>query len=211
MLKFKHMMTWESEEEATRWKEICREYNRRQMLSGADEQDKAAQIVNQLSGFNSNLDRLKESLDGKSVDLSEVVGAIQALQDKQQDLHPIVDALRDLASAAAKATTPATPMALPDSGIDDEDLAPIVAQLAAFSTGLGEIKAVLEAANAATPPENKIEFPAEYASAWSRQEEIQASLVPMLQTFEEQGKAFLEFRNLVQSLLSGKIQVEIKK
>jgi hypothetical protein len=207
MLKFKHMMDWEDEVEATRWTEICREFNRRQLLSGADEQDKAAQIVNQLSGFNSNLDRLKESLDGKSVDLSEVVGAIRALQEKQQDLQPIVDALRDLASAT---TSKPVPVAAAGEAPDVE-LGPVVAQLAAFSAGLAEIKAVLEAANAVETPDPKIEFPAEYAAAWTRQEEIQAALVPMLQTFEEQGKAFLEFRNLVQSLLSGKIQVEIKK
>ncbi|HAR66181.1 MAG TPA: hypothetical protein DCR55_08225, partial [Lentisphaeria bacterium] len=80
----------------------------------------------------------------------------------------------------------------------------------AFNQGLAEIRDVITVAtNADTTP--RIEFPAEYAKAWSDQQQLLGSLQPVLQTFQQQSELFLEFKTLIQSLLSGKIQVEMKR
>ncbi|HAR67232.1 MAG TPA: AAA family ATPase, partial [Lentisphaeria bacterium] len=225
VLKFKSMLGWLNDEDTKRWNEICREFNRRQMLAGADEQDKAAQIVNQLSGFNSNLDRFREAVEDslkntltpiadatvalreQRVDLQPLVAAIQTLKADPLDLTPIVSGLQALKTGrATAAANSATEQA---TGLDEEDLLPLIEQLNAFNQGLAEIRDVITVAtNADTTP--RIEFPAEYAKAWSDQQQLLGSLQPVLQTFQQQSELFLEFKTLIQSLLSGKIQVEMK-
>lgn len=233
LLKFKSMLAWLDDTEQARWTEICREFNRRQMLAGADEQDKAAQIVNQLSGFNSNLDRLKDTLADslqvslrpiaeatvalreQRLDLQPLVQAVETLRAEPIDLTPLVDGLRNLKTAratAAASTTAAGPSGpVPGAGgLDEEDLLPILEQLGAFNQGLAEIKQVLAEA-AASEQRPVIEFPEAYAKAWSDQRILVESLQPVLDTFQKQTDLFLEFKTLIQGLLKGKIQVEVKR
>jgi hypothetical protein len=62
LLKFKEMEGILSDEEATRWAEIKKEFGRQKLLGGAGENDPVARVVAQMSQFNDGLAAIGEGL-----------------------------------------------------------------------------------------------------------------------------------------------------
>lgn len=62
LLKFKHMMGWQTQEEALRWQAILETYAKRQSLLGLDGDDKLGQAILQLRNFGDGLSAIHSSL-----------------------------------------------------------------------------------------------------------------------------------------------------
>ena len=62
LLKFKELTVMLNEQEATRWHEIKRTFNRNQQFHGVDADDKFGQVVAQMGVFSSGLDSIRDTL-----------------------------------------------------------------------------------------------------------------------------------------------------
>lgn len=62
MLKFKHLMNWQTPEEAKRWEQIKRAFNKNKVLRGLDASDSMVQVIAQLSEFSDGLEGIKQIL-----------------------------------------------------------------------------------------------------------------------------------------------------
>jgi hypothetical protein len=104
LLKFRHMFETASEADQARWKEICEEFNRRQVLAGAD--DQMGQVLAVLSTFGQGIGKVEnavsEGLD-KLVDASKEQSIIFPEPPAPVDLGPVIEKLAEIAASSAKA------------------------------------------------------------------------------------------------------------
>jgi len=185
LLKFRHMFELASDEDRERWEEISREFNRRQLLGGAAEDDQMGQILAQLSGFSSG------------------IGGVEATLKK--GLTQLAVAQTSTAAASPEDSEPKVEQ-------PPLDLAPIVEQLAAIAAARNEAPKTIEAAPAPTiPAKLKVEtqFPADYAKAWQRQAEILEAFLPVLNAYKDQSAAILHLKDAIDRLISGQIRIEV--
>jgi hypothetical protein len=65
LLRFKELVGWLSEEEATRWKSIQETFMKRQRLLGIDASDKFGQVIAQLGSLVEGIDGMRKTMEGK--------------------------------------------------------------------------------------------------------------------------------------------------
>ena len=222
LLKYKEMLGILNDEEGTRWDEIKKEFNRRQTFSGVDEGDQFGQILAQMSTFSTNVgdirdvldkslngsvkdalsginfDPLVTALDGMQSGIQSALSSVQSADGAQQtiDITPIVTALQAMQENFAKQVTEviATGKAPEQPTID---VTPIATAIEAIGdNGNGELSDKLQK---------------DFQKVCERQITAIECLLPIVESLKVQNDTFLKLKEVLDQLLGGVIQVEVKK
>ena len=91
LLKFKEMENILTDDEATRWQQIKKDFNKNKLLGGAGENDPIARVVAQLTQFNDGLESIKDGITGAATSYNQP----QTLtEDTIANLEKIISGLR---------------------------------------------------------------------------------------------------------------------
>jgi hypothetical protein len=91
LLKFYEMEGLLDETQAARWEQIRKEFNKRKLMGGADENDPVARVVAQLTQFNDGLEAIKDGISKAGQSYAQP----QSLAEQTvQQLRTIIEGLR---------------------------------------------------------------------------------------------------------------------
>ncbi len=230
MLKFKELVGILDDKSGARWTEIKNEFNRRQTLAGADEGDQVAQILAQLSAFTVkvgdirdvldrslngtmaeslkgiNFDPVVNALDGMKAGLTDAVATLQAAAPSEDgkpaqmqiDITPVVTALQGMQESFAEGMKTAISQEKPEAAppIDITPMVEVIEKLDERGDGSAKVAEELQK---------------DFAKVCDRQITAIECLLPIMESIKVQSDTFLQLKEMLDKLMSGVIQVEVRK